>query len=106
MLASAIAALTLAVLPRHARAGEVVFLKDGRTIEAEKTEVIGDRVRIQRPAEVIEVPRASIRSILEATAPGPRTTPPTPANVYPGLTQQLNERIREDIRQGRAPSRP
>ena len=106
MVASAIAALTLVVLPRDARAGEVVFLRDGRTIEAEKTEVIGDRVRIQRPAEVIEVPRASVHSILEATAPGPRTTRAAPANVYPGLTQQLNERVREEIQQGRAPSRP
>jgi hypothetical protein len=106
MVATAVAALALAVLPRDARSGEVVFLKDGRTIEAEKTEVIGDRVRIQRPTEVIELPRASVLSIHEAAPPGTRTTSPPAAKVYPGVTQEMNERVRQEIQQGRTPSRP
>jgi hypothetical protein len=106
IVAIAVAALTLAVLPQDARAGEVVFLKDGRTIEAEKTEVIGDRVRIQRPTEVIELPRSSVLSIHEVAPPGTRTTSPPPAKVYPGLTQEMNERVRQEIQQGRTPSRP
>jgi len=106
MVGIAIAVLTLATPHRDAAAGEVVFLKDGQTIQADKTEVIGDRVRSQRPTGEIELPRSSILSIHELTSPGSGATSPPPAKVYPGLTQDMNERVRQEIQQGKAPSRP
>lgn len=73
-------------------AGEIVFLQDGRTIQAEQTEIIGDRVRIHKPAETIELPRSAVLSIH-------RLLPPTasPAEVYRDLTQQMTDRVRREL---------
>jgi hypothetical protein len=75
-------------------AAETVFLQDGRTIQADKVEIIGDRVRIEKPAQTIEIPRSDVLSI------HPRVSPkvsPGPADVYRDSTQQMNERVRREI---------
>jgi hypothetical protein len=77
-----------------AMAAETVFLQDGRTIQADKVEIVGDRVRIEKPAETIEVPRSEVLSI------HPRSEPrvsPGPADVYRDTTQQMNDRVRREI---------
>jgi hypothetical protein len=76
---------------------EVVFLQDGRTIQADKVEVLGDRVRIERPTGVIELPLHEVMTI-HPTAP-PRGLPgtPPPADVYRELPQQLNDKVRREI---------
>src|SRR5574341_1677953 len=53
----------------EARADEIIFLQDGRTIRAEKTEIIGDRIRIEKPAETIEIPRSDVLSIHQVNQP-------------------------------------
>ena len=78
----------------QATAAETVFLQDGRTIQADKVEIVGDRVRIEKPAETIEVPRSEVLSI------HPRSEPrvsPGPADVYRDTTQQMNDRVRREI---------
>ena len=78
----------------RAAAAETVFLQDGRTIQADKVEIVGDRVRIEKPAETIELPRSEVLSI------HPRSMPrvsPGPADVYRDTTQQMNDRVRREI---------
>lgn len=85
--------------PGTATAGEIVFLQDGRTIQAEKTEIIGDRVRIEKPAETIELPRSTVLSIHRLSPPSasPAVTPP--ADVYRDVTQQMVDRVRREIQE-------
>jgi len=64
------------LLVATASADEIIFLQDGRTIRADKTETIGDRIRIQKPAETIEIPRSDVLSIHPVT-PRP-ARPPAP----------------------------
>jgi hypothetical protein len=80
-------------------AGEIVFLEDGRTIQAEKTEIIGDRVRIEKPAETIELPRSAVLSIHRLTPPTASPNDPPPAEVYRDLTQQMTEKVRREIQE-------
>lgn len=84
------------LLPTVIAAEEIIFLQDGRTIRAEKTEIIGDRVRIEKPSETIELPRASVLSIH-------RLSPPTasPAEVYQDMTQQMTDKVRREIQERR-----
>jgi len=77
-----------------------VFLEDGRTIQAEKTEIIGDRVRIEKPAETIELPRSAVLSIHRVTPPSSSPSAPPPAEVYRDLTQQMTEKVRREIKEG------
>ena len=88
--------LALNVLPAAgpANAAETVFLQDGRTIDADKVEIIGDTVRIQTPAETIDLNRSEVLSIHSSSAP---TVSPGPADVYRDLTQQMNEKVRQEI---------
>ena len=92
----AIVAALLAVLghPVHsAIAAETIFLQDGRTIQADKVEIIGDRVRIEKPAETIEIPRSDVLSIHPSTTPN--ASPP--GAVYKGMTEQMNDKVRREI---------
>jgi hypothetical protein len=82
------------------QAGEVVFLQDGRTIRAEKTEIIGDRIRIEKPAETIELPRSDVLSIHQVSPPTVSPSVPPPADVYRDMTQQMTDKVRREI-QGR-----
>jgi len=92
-------------LSTPAVAAETIFLQDGRTIQADKTEVIGDRLRIHKPTEIIEVPRTDVLSIHEVSPPtAPPSTPP-PAEVYRDTTQQMNEKVRRDTQQLLIPPR-
>jgi hypothetical protein len=75
-------------------AAETVFLQDGRTIEADKVEIVGDTVRIQKPAETIELNRSEVLSIHSSSAP---TVSPGPADVYRDVTRQMNDRVRQEI---------
>jgi hypothetical protein len=88
------------LLPVVSSAGEIVFLEDGRTIQAEKTEIIGDRVRIEKPAETIALPRSAVLSIHRVTSPTASPNVPPPAEVYRDLTQQMTEKVRREIKEG------
>jgi hypothetical protein len=88
------------LLPPVPSAGEVVFLEDGRTIHAERVEVMGNRVRIFKPAETIDVPKAAVRSIHQLSPPA-GVARPSPAEVYRDLPQQMDTKIRQEIKRGR-----
>ncbi len=90
-----LALLSLGITAVHA--GEIVFLQDGRTIQAEKTEIVGDRVRIEKPAETIELPRSDVLSIHKITPPTASPSVPPPAEVYRDLTQQMTDKVRREI---------
>jgi hypothetical protein len=105
ILTFAIGGLHLAMGLPSVQAAEIVILDDGRTIQAEKTEIIGDRLRIEKPAGIIEVPRSSVLSIHEATPPGVSKAPSAPATVYGDMTQQMNDKVRQEIQQSQTPSR-
>ena len=93
---TAIAIVLLAVVGQSAQsaiAAETIFLQDGRTIQADKVEIIGDRVRIEKPAETIELPRSDVLSI-HPSAP-PSASPP--GDVYRGITEQMNDKVRREI---------
>jgi hypothetical protein len=74
-------------------AAETLFLQDGRTIQADKVEIVGDRVRIEKPAETIEIPRSEVLSIHSSA--GPSASPP--GEVYRGMTEQMNDKVRREI---------
>ncbi len=78
---------------QSAMAAETVFLQDGRTIQADKVEIVGDRVRIEKPAETIEIPRSEVLSIHSSA--GPSASPP--GEVYRGMTEQMNDKVRREI---------
>ncbi len=113
-----IAGFLLAAGLSQGQAAEIVFLNDGRTIQAEKIEVIGDRLRIEKPAGIIEVPRSSVLSIHPAAPPvaspaptapaavsGTSPAPSAPAAVYGDMTQQMNEQVRQEIQRAQTPAR-
>ena len=89
-----------------AAAEEIIFLQDGRTIQAEKTEIIGDRVRIERPAEIIELPRSAVLSIHRVSPPATLPAAPPPADVYRDLSQQMTDKVRREIQERPGASRP
>ena len=78
-------------------ATEFIFLQDGRVIQADKVEIQGDRVRITKPAETIDVPRSEVSSIHSSSAPNPSAGPSAPAEVYRDMTQQMNDKVRREI---------
>jgi hypothetical protein len=91
-------------------AEQYIFLNDGRVIQAERSEIVGDRIRLETPTgAVVEIPRADVTTIHEPPLPGgapppaPQATPP--ASVYGNMTQQMNEQVRKEIQQG-GPGRP
>jgi hypothetical protein len=86
--------LCLAQPAVRAGAAETVFLRDGRTIQADKVEILGDTVRIEKPTETIELPRSEVLTIHPSTPP---KTSPGPADVYRDMTGQMNDRVRREI---------
>ena len=86
-----------------ASAEEIIFLQDGRTIQAEKTEIIGDRIRIERPAGMIEIPRSDVLSIHPVDPPKASPSIPLPADVYRDMTPQMTDKVRREIPEPGAP---
>ena len=86
-----------------ASAEEIIFLQDGRTIQADTTEVIGDRIRIHKPAEIIEIPRSDVLSIHPVTPPKASPVTPPPADVYRDVTPQMTDKVRREIPEPGAP---
>lgn len=90
----------------EARGDEIIFLQDGRTIRAEKTEIIGDRVRIEKPSETIELPRGWVLSIHRLSPPTASPAVPPPAEVYRDLSQQMTDKVRREVQERVGASRP
>jgi hypothetical protein len=70
---------------------------EGRTIQAERVEILGDRVRIEKPVETIELPRSAVLSIHPVSPPTASPPGPPPADVYRGLTQRMTDKARREI---------
>jgi hypothetical protein len=104
-LTGALLGVGLWLFATQARAEEVIFLQDGRTITADKTEVIGDHLRITKPTEILDVPRDHVLTIHEVSPPtaSPGATPP--AEVYQDMTGQMNDKVRQDTKQLLTPPR-
>lgn len=92
-------AMVLWLSATEARGDEIIFLQDGRTIRAERTEIIGDRVRIEKPSETIELPRGSVLSIHRLSPPTASPAVPPPAEVYRDLSQQMTDKVRREIQE-------
>ncbi|HSB69356.1 MAG TPA: hypothetical protein VLH58_03150 [Candidatus Methylomirabilis sp.] len=75
----------------------IIFLQDGRTIQADGSERLGDRIRIETPTSRIELPSSRVLSIhpMDAPAASPASLPP--AEVYRGLTQQMVDQVRGQL---------
>jgi hypothetical protein len=84
---------------------EIIFLQDGRTIRAEKNEIIGDRIRIEKPAETIELPRSAVLSIHPVSPPFASPGTPAPAEMYRDLTQQMTDKVHREIQERPGASR-
>jgi hypothetical protein len=91
------------VWPTASEATVILFLQNGRTVQAERMEILGDRLRIEKPTKTIELPRSAVLSIHPASPPTPSPTGPPPATVYRGLTQQMTDKVRREI-QNRPPA--
>ena len=97
-LLSVVMALVVWLLATEARGEEIIFLQDGRAIRAEKTEIIGDRIRIETPgADTIEIPRSEVLSVHPVTPPTASPAAPPPAEVYRDLSQQMTDKVRGEI---------
>ena len=84
----------------------IIFLQDGRTIQADKAEILGDRIRIQKPTEIIDIPRSDVLSIHPYSPATPPTIPPTippPADTYRDITPQMTDKVRREIPEPGAP---
>ncbi len=86
--------LVLAQRVDSAAAAETIFLQDGRTIQADKVEIVGDRLRIEKPTETIDIPRSEVLSIHSSA---PQKVSPGPADVYGDMTRQMNDKVRREI---------
>jgi hypothetical protein len=84
-------------ITQRSAAAETIFLRDGRTIQADKVEIIGDRIRIEKPTEIIDLPRSQIRAIHPTKPPSGTPAPTPPADVYRNLGQEMNDRVRREI---------
>ncbi len=84
---------------------QTIFLQDGRTIQAEGSETLGDRIRVETPAGRIDLPSSQVLSIHPMDSPSGSPSTPPPAEVYRGLTQQMTDQVRGQIR-GQASSAP
>ena len=82
-----------------AAAGEIIFLQNGQTVQAEGAQVIDDHVRITLPTgNTVDVPRSEILSV----HPYPSSQPPSgiannPAKTYAGETQKMANEVRRQI---------
>jgi hypothetical protein len=90
--------------PSVAWAGEFIFLNNGKVLQADKTEILGDTVRFETPTgETVTIPRERVLSIhprtaSEALPPSPAQAPPP--QVYGNMTQQMNDQVRQQIQHG------
>lgn len=89
---------------RSVAAEEIIFLEDGRTIQAEKVEIVGDRIRIKRSSETIELPRSDVLSIHHISPPQVSPNSPAPSEVYRDMTPQMVDKIRREIQDRPEPS--
>lgn len=78
----------------RAEAAETIFLQDGRTIQADSVEIIGDTLRVERPAGTIYIPRSDVLTIHPSAPP---KVSPGPADVYRDTTRQMNDKVRREI---------
>ena len=78
-------------------AAETIFLQDGQTIQADKVEIIGDTVRVERLGKTFDVPKSEVMTIHPTTPPSGTPAPSSPANVYKDITNEMNEKVRRDI---------
>jgi len=85
------------VVPTCTDAAMIVFFRDGHTIQAESTQVIGNRLRIETPTETIEPPSSAVLSIHQVSPPTASSNNPPPAEVYRDLTQQMTDKVRSEI---------
>jgi len=90
--------------PAVASAGEFIFLNNGRVLQADQTQIVGDTVRFETPTgSTVSVPREHVLSIHPRTPPAGLLSSPaqtTPAQVYGNMTQQMNDQIRQQIQRG------
>jgi hypothetical protein len=85
--------------PDVASAGEFIFLNNGRVLQANKLEIVGDTVRFETPAgETVSLPRERVLSIHPQSPP--TGLPSAPGRVYGNMTQQMNEQVRQQIQHG------
>ena len=84
---------------------EILFLRDGRTIQAEGSETLGNRVRIETPAGRIDLPSSAVLSIHRMESPSGSSGRPAPAEVSRGLTQQMTDQVRGQIQEQLHPPR-
>jgi hypothetical protein len=85
------------VLPAAREAAVSRFLQDGRTIQAEGTEILGDRIRLETPTKTIGLPASAVLPIHPVSPPTPSPTGLPPADVYQGLTQQRTDKVRREV---------
>jgi hypothetical protein len=97
LLGPLVLAFIVGLLPRSSDAALIIFFKDGRTLQAERTQIIGNRVRITTPTEILEPPSSAVFSIHEVPPPTASPNGPPPADVYRDITQQMTDRVRSDI---------
>lgn len=87
-------------------AADRIFLQDGRTIQADKVDVVGDRVRIEGSGGTVELPRSEVLSIHPVTPPSGTPGLPSPADTYRDLPTQMNDRLRREIQDSRGKPAP
>jgi hypothetical protein len=92
-----LAILLGSLLSASAAKAETVFLQDGRTIQADKVEIRGDSVHIEKPAETIDLPKSEVLSIHPTTVPSGTPGQPSPADTYRDMTNQMTDKVRRDI---------
>jgi hypothetical protein len=98
MLLGLLSVLAGGLVGRPARA-DTIFLEDGRTIQADRVEVRGDRVRIERDGqETIDLPKSRVLSV-HSPRPAPAPVPSPPA-VYPNFVQEMTDRVRGQLNAG------
>ncbi len=81
---------------------QIIFLNNGRTIQAQTIEPHGESLRVQTPGGPINLPSSRVRSIHPMDSPTDSPGSPPPAQVYHGLTQQMTDQVRGEI-QSQAP---
>jgi hypothetical protein len=78
---------------------QTIFLKDGRTIQAEGTQTLGNRTRVETPTGRIDLPSSEVLSIHPMNSPATSPSGPPPVDVYRGLTQQMTDRVRGQLQE-------
>ncbi len=79
-------------------ATEIIFLHSGETVQAEGTQIIGDRVRVTLPAgNTVEIPGSDILSVHPYPSQQPSTGSSNPAETYQGITQQMTDKVRREL---------